>query len=193
MTQEKKIPIVCHGHARPIVDVQFSTITPDGYFLASASKDGQPMLRHGESGDWYGTFVGHKVREPSSPDLQPDSSTASPRLPSLLTQSMSRSGCSKMPTCKEVAPGSIQLQGAVWSAVMNPPALLCATGSADFTARVWDACTGTGRALMKKKCYTPATCTDDVPRFLAFQATSCICSSTTTLYVAQLLHKCLIG
>lgn len=39
-----------------------STITPDGFFLASASKDGQPMLRHGESGDWYGTFSGHKVR-----------------------------------------------------------------------------------------------------------------------------------
>jgi serine-threonine kinase receptor-associated protein len=34
------------------------------------------------------------------------------------------------------------VQGAVWSHVMNEPALLCATGSADFTARVWDACSG---------------------------------------------------
>lgn len=89
----KRVPIVCHGHSRPIVEVNYSQNTPEGYFLSSASKDGKPMLRHGENGDWYGTFVGHK--------------------------------------------------GAVWACVLDTPALRCATGSADFTARIWDACGGT--------------------------------------------------
>lgn len=30
--------LVCHGHSRPVVDLFYSPVTPDGFFLVSASK-----------------------------------------------------------------------------------------------------------------------------------------------------------
>ncbi|XP_033629663.1 serine-threonine kinase receptor-associated protein-like [Asterias rubens] len=59
-TTLRQIPLSCSGHTRPVVHLDFSGITPDGYFLISACKDGKPMLRQGETGDWVGTFDGHK-------------------------------------------------------------------------------------------------------------------------------------
>jgi hypothetical protein len=44
---EKKkvaIPLVCHGHSRPVVDLFYSPVTPDGYFLISASKGNPSSL-----------------------------------------------------------------------------------------------------------------------------------------------------
>ncbi|XP_061422643.1 serine-threonine kinase receptor-associated protein isoform X1 [Lethenteron reissneri] len=56
----RQTPLTCSGHTRPVVDLAFSTITPYGYFMISACKDGKPMLRQGDTGDWVGTFLGHK-------------------------------------------------------------------------------------------------------------------------------------
>ncbi|XP_051889713.1 serine-threonine kinase receptor-associated protein [Pristis pectinata] len=56
----RQTPLTCSGHTRPVVDLAFSGITPYGFFLISACKDGKPMMRQGDTGDWIGTFLGHK-------------------------------------------------------------------------------------------------------------------------------------
>lgn len=60
MANLRQIPLTCSGHTRPVVHLDFSDITECGYFLISACKDGSPMLRQGDTGDWVGTFEGHK-------------------------------------------------------------------------------------------------------------------------------------
>jgi len=93
-TSTRKTPLICSGHSRPVPDFSYSPRieSEDGFFIASACLDGKPMLRRGETGDWIGTFIGHK--------------------------------------------------GAVWSAHINNIATLVVTGSADYTAKVWDALSG---------------------------------------------------
>ncbi|KAM5437283.1 hypothetical protein McanMca71_001106 [Microsporum canis] len=57
----KVVPLTCHGHSRPVPHISFSSITEDDqYYLISACKDNNPMLRDGITGDWIGTFLGHK-------------------------------------------------------------------------------------------------------------------------------------
>ncbi|KAI9433988.1 WD40 repeat-like protein [Lactarius indigo] len=88
----KAVPLVAPGHTRPVTHLSFSPLLDDNrYLLISGCKDGNPMLREW-TGDWIGTFVGHK--------------------------------------------------GAVWSTKLSWDSSRAASGSADFTAKIWDTYSG---------------------------------------------------
>ncbi|KZV88844.1 serine-threonine kinase receptor-associated protein-like protein, partial [Exidia glandulosa HHB12029] len=60
MSTTRSVPLVASGHTRPVVHLSFSPLQQDGtYLLVSSCKDGNPMLREW-TGDWVGTFIGHK-------------------------------------------------------------------------------------------------------------------------------------
>lgn len=55
MDKKKAVaPLVCHGHSRPVVDLFYSPITPDGFFLISASKGNSfdNFMPFGSCGNW---------------------------------------------------------------------------------------------------------------------------------------------
>ena len=61
----RQIPIVMPGHTRPLAELQWSTVDEPQLpekrtLLVSACHDKMPMLRDGATGDWIGTFAGHK-------------------------------------------------------------------------------------------------------------------------------------
>ena len=59
-TTFKSVPLVASGHTRPVTHLSFSPLQDDqSYLLISSCKDGSPMLRDW-TGDWIGTFIGHK-------------------------------------------------------------------------------------------------------------------------------------
>lgn len=60
-TAAKQIPIVCPGHTRPLAELQYVDVNEDRRtFLLSACHDRMPMMRDAVTGDWIGTWAGHK-------------------------------------------------------------------------------------------------------------------------------------
>lgn len=57
--EEAKVKI-CSGHTRPICHIAYSPIIDDTYWFVTSCHDAKPMLRNGETGDWVGTFEGHR-------------------------------------------------------------------------------------------------------------------------------------
>ncbi|XP_030387926.1 serine-threonine kinase receptor-associated protein [Scaptodrosophila lebanonensis] len=55
----QQLPIKCAGHSNAVFQLAYSQVCESGYYLASACQSGEPMLRHGDTGDWVGTFKGH--------------------------------------------------------------------------------------------------------------------------------------
>jgi serine-threonine kinase receptor-associated protein len=50
----------CFGHTRPLTELNFIEDSGDKVLLISSAHDKHPQIRHGESGDWIGSFHGHK-------------------------------------------------------------------------------------------------------------------------------------
>ncbi|KAK0105537.1 hypothetical protein ONS95_004104 [Cadophora gregata] len=70
------VPLTCHGHSRPVTHLGFSGfVGEEEYYMISACKDNNPMLRDGLTGDWIGTFFGHKGAVYQA-RLSPDAHTA---------------------------------------------------------------------------------------------------------------------
>lgn len=60
-TAPKQIPIVCPGHTRPLAELQYVFVEEERRtFLLSACHDRMPMMRDAVTGDWIGTWAGHK-------------------------------------------------------------------------------------------------------------------------------------
>lgn len=56
---EAKVKI-CSGHTRPICHINYSEIIDGTFWFVTSCHDAKPMIRNGETGDWVGTFDGHK-------------------------------------------------------------------------------------------------------------------------------------
>jgi serine-threonine kinase receptor-associated protein len=52
--------IVSRGHTRPLTEISFVQDGNERTLLVSSAHDKTPQVRNGETGDWIGTFLGHK-------------------------------------------------------------------------------------------------------------------------------------
>ena len=60
MSDQKLDHIVSRGHTRPLTEISFVEDGLDRTILVSSAHDKLPQLRNGETGNWIGSFKGHK-------------------------------------------------------------------------------------------------------------------------------------
>ncbi|XP_026680322.1 serine-threonine kinase receptor-associated protein [Diaphorina citri] len=134
MASIRQIPLTCSGHTRPVVHLAFSDITESGYFLISACKDGKPMLRQGDTGDWIGTFEGHKGCV-WGVDINKDASKAASGAADFQAKVNGKPMLRQGDTGDWI--GTFEgHKGCVWGVDINKDASKAASGAADFQAKL---------------------------------------------------------
>ena len=114
------------------MELHYSAPTPDGLFFISAPLDKLPMLRDAKTGDWC-VWMGWLLASHGWLRIAHYSSN---------NEALNDDVCS-MCCCVVCRIGTFQgHKGAVWSAKLNKDATRAATGSADFSVKVWDAIGG---------------------------------------------------
>ncbi|EPY20048.1 serine-threonine kinase receptor-associated protein [Strigomonas culicis] len=51
---------ICTGHTRPVCHINYSEIVDGTFWFVTSCHDAKPMIRNGQTGNWVGTFEGHK-------------------------------------------------------------------------------------------------------------------------------------
>ena len=137
MAATKSTPLVCRGHTRPLTCLSFSSLEPDGSsLLISACKDGVPFLRDGVTGESVQVHDGVIHANAACRSL----GEFSRHIVSMFGQAddvvriQSSSG--------DWLGSFLGHKGCAWSIKLSRNTQRAISGSADFSAKIWDSTDG---------------------------------------------------